>query len=92
MQTKLALVVTEESGHDPLMATGLVLVHLPAICKRRQPDLAQVWVLRTVEKRPQAPWEILTTVAKRQGTQTKQLYDAHKLTDEQLRASPFKAK
>jgi hypothetical protein len=40
MQTKLTLFVADETGHDPLKATGLVLAHLPGVCKRTRPDVA----------------------------------------------------
>src|SRR5437016_226219 len=34
IQTKLAVVVAEGAGHDPLKATGLLLTHLPDVCMR----------------------------------------------------------
>ena len=39
-------------GHDPVLATGILLAHLPRVMKRHRPDVAQVWRLTAVEQRP----------------------------------------
>jgi hypothetical protein len=36
-RTQLTLVVTEGLGHDPLGATGLLMLHLPRIARQDHP-------------------------------------------------------
>lgn len=87
LQTKQALVIAEAAGHDPLKATGLLLTHLPSVCKRLSLGTAQLWRLSAVEKRPEDPWSALKRLTG-SGTTT-ELYNANKLTDAELRASPL---
>jgi hypothetical protein len=86
MQTKLALVFSDEAGHDPLKAAGLVLAHLPAICKRTRPDVAQPWVLLAVARPHVDPWDQLRRVAKHKNTDADALYRAERLPTTELAA------
>ena len=88
-QTRLTLVVAVGAGHDPVMATGLVLAHISNICNRTRPDRSQVWRLRTVAKDADNPWDHMTKLALRRGTTAQALYDQEKLTAKQLAASPL---
>lgn len=88
-QTRLTLVVAEASGHDPSMATGLVLAHLPHICKFTRRDLAQIWVLRTKSKDFQQPWDHIGRMASRQGKSTKEVFDTNKLSDHEFAQDPL---
>jgi hypothetical protein len=89
MQTKLSLVVAEESGHDPLRATGLLLLHLPGIC-RDTTTKPQVWRLRAPGRRPAIdPWEELARVADRQGERPADLYAEGKLSRSDLERDPL---
>lgn len=83
-QTRLTLIVAESSGHDPIRATGLVLAHIEGICKKTRPDVAQYWRLRTSTQNHDAPWDRLSTVARRQGTTAPALYEQFKLSEEEL--------
>jgi hypothetical protein len=38
-QTNLTLAIVEQSGHDPIRAAGLLLVHLPTICRKELSSL-----------------------------------------------------
>jgi hypothetical protein len=90
MQTKLTLVVAEESAHDPLRASGLVLLHLPGICARTRPDVAQVWRLRAPSRKPHKdPWDELTRVAEHKGTTPAELYEEAKLSPSDLARDPL---
>ena len=88
-QTKLTLVVAVGAGHDPIMATGLVLAHISNICRRTNPDAAQIWKLRTAAKDADDPWEAMTSLATRRGTTAIELYDDVKLSPEELAQSPL---
>ncbi len=88
-QTKLTLVIAVSAGHDPVMATGLVLAHISNICNRTRPDRAQLWRLRTVGKDAEEPWDYVTKLANRRGVTPQDLYGKEKLTDSQLAGSPL---
>ena len=42
-QTRLTLIAVEQAGHDPVRAAGLLLVHLPAICRKSVRSTGQIW-------------------------------------------------
>jgi hypothetical protein len=92
MQTKLTLVVAEAAGHDPLKATGLVLTHLPGICKRTRPDRAQAWVLRAAQRPHDDPWSLLGLIAAHQGSTAEALYAESRLPPADLRRDPLAAR
>jgi hypothetical protein len=89
MQTKLTLVVTKESGHDPIKATGLLLAYLPGICQQTEPASAQIWTLRAVQRSADDPWEKMEQVARRQGTTASKLYAANRLSSEEIENDPL---
>lgn len=88
MQTNLTLVVAEEAGHDPLKATGLVFAHLPGICKRTRPEVAQLWVLRAVARPHTNPWTQFKRVADHQSTDANNLFRDAKLSPNELAPGP----
>ena len=83
-QTRLTLVVTESAGHDPVTATGLLLAHLPHICKETDRTKAQVWCLRTHRKPAEDPWVYLNSWAKRNRENPNNVYQRYRLRDEEL--------
>lgn len=89
MQTKLTLVVSKESGHDPIKATGLLLAYLPGICQQTQPEKPQVWTLRAVQRAADEPWEKMEQLARRHATTAAKLYATNKLTSEELGSDPL---
>jgi len=88
-QTKLTIVSVEESGHDPVRALGLLLTHLPGICKKSVKATGQAWRLRYAQKNHEDPWELLKRVAKHQGTDPNSLYKSNCLTIAQLSQNPL---
>lgn len=89
IQTRLTLVVTLEAGHNPVKATGLLFAHLAAICRRTRQDEAQLWRLRAVAPAYVTPWEQLKIVATHQHGDAAELFAAHRVDDQQLRADPL---
>ena len=89
IQTKLTLVIAEAAGHDPLRATGLVLTHLPWICKKTSPDASQVWLLRATQKAHEEPWSLLAEIGRRRGGSAKDHFRANKLSEAELSTSPL---
>jgi hypothetical protein len=89
MQTHLTLVVADAAGHDPLKATGLVLAYLPWIAAHTQPEVSQLWVLRSANKPHDDPWQWLDKVASRRGAAAAALYAEAKLTADELARNPL---
>lgn len=50
-QTKFSVVACERTGHDPVVATGLLLTQLPHVSKRHYPGRPQIWRLSSREQR-----------------------------------------
>lgn len=84
-QTKLTLIVAEGAGHDPIKATGLVMAHLPGICKRTDPKAPQLWVLRAATQPHEDPWDRLRSIAVHSKQDVNGLYRAVKLTNKELK-------
>jgi len=90
MQTRLTLVAAEEAGHDPLRATGLLLLHLPGICKATTPARAQIWHLRAPGRLPHLdPWDQLGRVARHRSTSARRLYRNAQLSASELARDPL---
>jgi hypothetical protein len=88
-QTKLTLVVAVGAGHDPIMATGLVLAYVSNICKRTRTDRAQVWRLRARGLPAEDPWAYMERIAEHRHMSATDLYAESKLSDEELASSPL---
>ena len=88
-QTKLTLVVASASGDDPLKATGLLLAHLPGICKKTRSECGQIWELRTATKAGDDPWKVLSRVAAHRNVDVGELYEAHRLGKADLARNPL---
>lgn len=79
-QSRLTLVVFEGIDHDPFVATGLLMLHMPGIVKQNDKTLAQLYVLKRPRLTPENPWNRLDLVARQAGTDAQSLYDDHKLS------------
>jgi hypothetical protein len=88
-QTKLTVVIVEKAGHDPVRAAGLLLVHLPTICRKTVRTTAQIWKLSAQNKNHDDPWEELRRLAEHRKTNVKQLFHEHKLSRNELRRNPL---
>ena len=84
-QTKLTLVVVEKAGHDPIRAAGLLLVHLPTICRKTVPTVGQIWRLSAQTKNHDAPWDELKKIAAHRSIGVQSLYRESKLSEALLR-------
>ncbi|MEX2227750.1 MAG: hypothetical protein WEB52_15040 [Dehalococcoidia bacterium] len=85
-QSRLSMIVFEDVDNDPLVATGLLMIHLPYISRQLVPRKAQLWIIRrSPSKSPLNPWnEGVEKVAVREGITAKELYER-----ERLRPNPF---
>lgn len=90
-QTKLTLIVPSKAGHDPLVATGLLLTHLPSICASTTTSVAQIWVLSAASKDYEEPAAFFERVATKSGRDAGALMRAHELTPLEFAANPLAA-
>jgi hypothetical protein len=80
-QTGLSVVVCAGAGHDPIMASGLLLAHLPHVAKRHRKGSPQIWTLKAVDRGPIPLAKHKESLARRSGVQV----DDFRLSDAQLR-------
>ena len=88
-QTKLTLIATDRAGNDPLRAAGLLMTHLPHVCKNSRKDLAQVWLLSATQKNHDDPWAHLEKLAARANTAPVAFFDKFCLSESQLATNPL---
>jgi hypothetical protein len=61
-RTALDLVITDGVGHEPLQATGLVMVHLERIAASASHE-SRIVVVRPAALRPRNAWEQINVIA-----------------------------
>jgi hypothetical protein len=88
-QTSLTLVIVEQAGHDPIRAAGLLLVHLPTICRKTVRSTGQIWKLSAQNRNHDDPWEELQKIANHMNMNVKDLFQAHKLSNNELTRNPL---
>ena len=89
-QLKLTLVVAEGAGSDPILASAIMLAHLPTVCVETDPGVAQVWVLNAGGKRrAKSPFDYLKRAADKLSTSPNALYNENKLGPQELTVSPI---
>jgi hypothetical protein len=89
IQTKLTLVVTVASGHNPVKASGLLFAYLAGICQRTTQDRAQIWRLNAVNRPHEEPWEFLKRFAAHNGRSVDDAWREFKLSDRELARDPL---
>jgi len=88
MQTDLTLLVCAKVGHDPVAATGLLLLHLPYVAKRWAAH-PEVVVVQPSGQKANELSPHLEIAASRAGQAIAPFRRAHELTREQL-TTPLK--
>lgn len=92
MKARMKVFAIEGTGHDPLRATGAVLLDLPAALRRAAPDgVAEVFWSRPRNPEPRKPWDLFTEAAVRRHMEAADLYEEVKVTDEEA-AQPWSEK
>jgi hypothetical protein len=88
-QTRLTVVIVEQSGHDPIRAAGLLLVHLPTICRKSVRSIGQVWRLSAQNKNHDDPWKELKRLAEHRKVSVNSLFHGYKLSRQELGRNPL---
>ena len=66
-QTGFSVVACESSGHDALVATGLLLTHMSRVARRHVVGTPQVWLLRAPDRGPERFQELKASTEARTG-------------------------
>jgi hypothetical protein len=90
-QTNLTVVIVEQAGHDPIRAAGLLLVHLPTVCRKSVRSVAQIWRLSAQNKNHDDPWTELKRVAEHRKMSVNTLFHEHKLSKKELGRNPLES-
>lgn len=89
IQTKLTLVVTLASGHDPVKASGLLFAYLGGICKRTVRDRPQAWTLNAASNPHREPWDFVKRFAEHNNRSVDDVWNEFRLSPEELSRDPL---
>src|SRR5215813_13088300 len=92
VKTKLAVFAIEGVGHDPLRATGAVLLELPGVLRRLRPNQAQVFRVNPRDVQSVTAWEYFRVAATRRRIAAGDLYEQVQVTDTELETPVLGAK
>lgn len=84
LKTRLSVFAIEGVGHDPIRATGALLLDLPGAVRRMRETSGRVFWLRPRNPQPQDAWELFRRAADRLHTDASALYEDVKDGDEEL--------
>ena len=84
LRTKITVFAIEGVGHDPLRATGALLLDLPGAV-RKMSDKPGVFWLRPRNPQLVDPWELFKDAAEHQHRVPAELYEEVAVSDEELR-------
>ena len=74
----------EGVGHDPIRATGALLLDLQPAVNAIESGRTGVFWLRPRSPQPQDPWELFESAAKNHGEDASELYEQVKVSDSDL--------
>jgi hypothetical protein len=82
--TKLTIVAIEGLGHDPLRATGALLLELPSLADRIRPGKSNVFHIKYPQRQPVDGREFLKKSANRHNTTAEELWNEFRPSGEEL--------
>lgn len=87
LKTKITVFAIEGVGHDPIRATGALLLDLPAAITAVNSGASGVFWLRPRRPQPQDPWELFQRAAEKRHEDPASLYDQVRVSDLELSVS-----
>jgi hypothetical protein len=85
LKTKLSVFAIEGVGHDPIRATGALLLDLPSVVSAVEAGGSRgVFWLRPRKPGPQDPWDLFKRIANNRSEDAADLYSAVRVSDEEL--------
>ncbi len=86
LKTKLNIFAVEGVGHDPIRATGALLLDLRPAVNAIESGKTGVFWLRPRSPQPQDPWELFKRAAENHGEEADALYEQVKVSDADIEA------
>lgn len=86
LKTKLSIFAVEGVGHDPIRATGALLLDLRPAVNAIESGKAGVFWLRPRSPKPQDPWVLFERAAQNHDEDAATLYERVKVSDADLEA------
>jgi hypothetical protein len=83
-KTRCVLVAVKGSGHDPIRATGALLLDLPGLDGRLRPEGGNVFLLNHERRQPRKPSDFMETAAAHRGVDMDSLWGEVRVTDAEL--------
>ena len=87
LKTRLNVFAVEGVGHDPIRATGALLLDLAPAVNAIESGRTGVFWLRPRSPQPQDPWDLFERAAKNHNADAAVLYEQVKVSDADLAAS-----
>ena len=87
LKTRLNVFTVEGVGHDPIRATGALLLDLGPAVNAIESGRTGVFWLRPRSPQPQDPWDLFERAAKNHNADAAVLYEQVKVSDADLAAS-----
>lgn len=84
LKTKITVFAIEGVGHDPIRATGALLLDLPAAIAAVNSGAGGVFWLRPRRPQPQDPWKLFRRAAEKRHETPADLYDQVQVSDTEL--------
>ena len=84
LKTRMTIFAVEGVGHDPVRATGALLLDLRSAVNAMEAGNSGVFWLRPRAPRPQDPWELFKAAAKRLNDDASSLYDSLQISDDEM--------
>jgi hypothetical protein len=84
LKTKITVFAIEGVGHDPIRATGALLLDLPAAITAVTSGASGVFWLRPRRPQPRDPWELFKRAAEKRHEVPRDLYDQVQVSDTEL--------
>ena len=84
LRTHLTIIAVESVGHDPIRATGALLLNLRHVINAMRAGRPGVYWLRPRAPQPQDPWELFRTAAARRNIDATTLYETLKVSDDEM--------
>ena len=88
IKTQLSVFAIQGLGHDPIRATGALLLDLPSAVKALEAGRPGVFWLRPRSPQPYDPWELFKSLAERRRENADCLYQQVAVSDAEL-ATPI---
>ena len=84
LKTEMTIFAVEGVGHDPIRATGALLLDLRPAVNAMKAGRAGVFWLRPRAPQPQDPWDLFKKAARNRNEDAQKLYDTLKVSDDEM--------